>query len=63
MEAAARQAGAELLICTEKDLYNLGQTAGTMPLFPCAISLTISDAERLLERIEQLGRLRGEAAQ
>lgn len=62
IESQARAVGAELLICTEKDLYNLGDTTGSLPLFPCAITLTVSDADALLREIAAAVQRRGEGA-
>lgn len=62
IERQARATGADLLICTEKDLYNLDDTQESMPLFPCAITLTVSDAEGLLREIAAAFQKRGEGA-
>jgi len=57
LERAAEAAGAEALMCTEKDVFNL-RSAGTgrMPVFACRIRLSISNAEGFWDAI--LGSIR-----
>lgn len=46
LERAAASAGAEAMICTEKDVFNLRDAApGRLPLYACRIGLAVSDAE------------------
>ncbi len=45
LERAAAEAGADAMICTEKDVFNLRDaTPGRLPVFACRIRLAISDA-------------------
>ena len=45
LERAAVSAGAEAMICTEKDVFNLRDAApGRLPVYACRIRLAISDA-------------------
>jgi tetraacyldisaccharide 4'-kinase len=45
LERAAEAAGADAMICTEKDVFNLRDAgAGTLPVYACRIGLAISDA-------------------
>ena len=56
---AAREAGAELLLTTEKDIVNLAaevppeMRTGAPPLYALAIELEIDDEEALLDWIER----------
>ena len=46
VEEAAAAAGAEALICTEKDVFNLrGSMPGAMPVYACRIRLEVFDPE------------------
>jgi tetraacyldisaccharide 4'-kinase len=46
LQSAARAAGAEAMICTEKDIFNLGGApAMSMPVYACKIRLALSDGE------------------
>lgn len=52
LEVAARNAGADSLICTEKDVYDLPTDITTgLPLCFCRIGLRFNDEERLWECI------------
>jgi len=45
LERAADSAGADAMICTEKDVFNLRDAeAGRLPVYACRIRLAISDA-------------------
>jgi tetraacyldisaccharide 4'-kinase len=61
LEEAAEKAGAEALVTTEKDFYNL-RGAGTwrMPLYICVIQLGVRDERQFLGAIaEKLGQRHG----
>lgn len=46
MEHAAAAAGADAMICTEKDVFNLrGAPATVLPIYACRIGLSLSDGE------------------
>jgi tetraacyldisaccharide 4'-kinase len=46
LERAAASAGAEAMICTEKDVFNLRDAApGRLPVYACRIGLAIPDAQ------------------
>jgi tetraacyldisaccharide-1-P 4'-kinase len=46
LERAAALAGADALICTEKDVFNLrGAIPASLPVYACRIRLAFSDAE------------------
>jgi tetraacyldisaccharide 4'-kinase len=52
LENAARGAGADALLCTEKDLFNLDDAAPpSIPLWFCAMELELNDAAGLWEAI------------
>lgn len=52
LEMAARKAGADSLICTEKDIYDLpADVAIGLPLYFCRIGMRFNDEERLWESI------------
>jgi tetraacyldisaccharide 4'-kinase len=45
LERAAGSTGADAMICTEKDVFNLREAkAGSLPVYACRIRLAISDA-------------------
>lgn len=46
VEEDARKAGAEALVCTEKDVFNLREALpGALPLYACRVELVVFDAE------------------
>ena len=52
LENAARDAGANALLCTEKDLFNLDDAAPTsIPLLSCAMDFELNDAAGYWEAI------------
>ncbi len=51
LERRARVAGAEALVCTEKDVYNLRGTSCALPIAYCAISLDIAAPEDFLAEV------------
>jgi tetraacyldisaccharide 4'-kinase len=52
LESAARDAGANALLCTEKDLFNLDDAAPTsIPLWFCAMEFELNDAAGYWEAI------------
>ena len=54
LEGRAQAAGAEALICTEKDLYNLvGVEFKPLPVFFCRIVLRLSNAEEFWRAVTQ----------
>jgi len=55
LESRARAAGAEALICTEKDLFNCLQVEfRELPLFYCRISLKLTDGEGFWQEVLQI---------
>ena len=64
IQARAKAAGADALVCTEKDIFNLLQLRfATLPLFYCRIVLHIADAPTFWNQVmEIVKRKRGEAA-
>jgi tetraacyldisaccharide 4'-kinase len=62
IERDAVSAGAEGLICTEKDFFNLGETrAQTIEIRYCPIILHVPDAEGLWRAITERAEARGHA--
>jgi tetraacyldisaccharide 4'-kinase len=52
LEGAAREAGADALLCTEKDLFNLDDVAmPSMPVWFCAMEFEVNDPEGYWEAI------------
>jgi tetraacyldisaccharide 4'-kinase len=52
LERAAEAAGADAMICTEKDVFNLRDAgAGRLPLYACRIRLAISNADAFWDAI------------
>jgi tetraacyldisaccharide 4'-kinase len=52
IESDACAAGAEALVCTQKDIYNLQDVSfRSLPLYSCQISMRISEPDRLWEAI------------
>ena len=52
IESDASAAGAEALVCTQKDIYNLRDVCfRSLPLYSCQISMRISETDRLWETI------------
>jgi tetraacyldisaccharide 4'-kinase len=52
LETAARKAGADSLICTEKDIYDLpADVATALPLYFCRIGMQFNDEESLWQCI------------
>ncbi len=52
IERKAIAAGAQALMCTEKDVYNLGNVVfDALPLYSCAITLSISGAEEFWQKL------------
>lgn len=59
IEAAARQAGADALLCTEKDAFNLaGVPLKSLPGFYCQSSLCVQREEEFLKAISTEGQSR-----
>jgi len=55
VEERARNSGADLLICTEKDLYNLPRDwRPSIDLIVPRVRFCVKDADRLLEEIDHL---------
>jgi tetraacyldisaccharide 4'-kinase len=55
IESDASAAGAEALVCTQKDIYNLQDVCfRSLPLYSCQISMRISEADRLWETIQAI---------
>ena len=52
IESGAADAGAQALICTEKDSYNLGDVRfRQLPLFVCRINLKLHEAEKFWQAL------------
>jgi tetraacyldisaccharide 4'-kinase len=45
LDAAAAAAGADALVCTEKDAFNLDSSVTELPIFACRIHLSLNDEE------------------
>ena len=60
----ARRAGAEALVCTEKDAVKVQQfRAGELPVYSCAISMVVAEEEKFWNALLDLARRRrGDAA-
>jgi tetraacyldisaccharide 4'-kinase len=60
LDQAAARAGADAMICTEKDVFNLGDTPQTrIPQYACRIRLAVSDGEAFWSAVlEAVGRRR-----
>lgn len=55
LNRAAREAGAEGFVCTEKDLWNGARTcAGVMPVWVCRADLRVADGDRFWETVRAL---------
>jgi tetraacyldisaccharide-1-P 4'-kinase len=52
IEEDAGAAGAEALVCTQKDIYNLQDVCfRNLPLYSCQISLRVAEPERFWDTI------------
>jgi len=52
LERAAAEKSADALVCTEKDVYNLGDiTSVRLPIYAACISMVVDDEERFWESI------------
>jgi tetraacyldisaccharide 4'-kinase len=57
LDRAAGAAGAEALICTEKDVFNLRDTVATrIPIYACRIRLALSDADGFCNAVFEAAR-------
>jgi tetraacyldisaccharide 4'-kinase len=65
LENEASAAGAEALICTQKDIYNLGEVRfQKLPLYSCLVSMRVSEPEEFWDTILAIvSRKRGENRQ
>lgn len=54
LEEEAASAGADAMICTEKDIFNLADTPATrIPRYACRIRLQLSDGEAFWNAVRE----------